>query len=81
MRSAQQPGLPSAAPSVANGSGRRGVTPARPPRYSPVRMREHMETTMRNLEAGLGSWESEAQRSRSAKYDYAPGERIALPVG
>jgi hypothetical protein len=35
-------------------------------------MREHMETTMRNLEAGLGSWDSEHQRSSSAKYEYDP---------
>ena len=57
------------------------VGPARPPAYSSVRMREHMETTMRNLEAGLGSWDVERQRSRSAKYDYQPGRSGASNNG
>ena len=33
-------------------------------------MRQHMETTMKNLAAGLGSWDSERGRSRSATFDY-----------
>jgi len=47
------------------------VSAERPRAYSAVRMREHMETTMRNLEAGLGSWDPEHRRSRSASYEYA----------
>ena len=39
-------------------------------RYTPVRMEEHMETTMRNLAEGRGSWDAEARRSRSATYRY-----------
>ncbi|EOD29610.1 hypothetical protein EMIHUDRAFT_233678 [Emiliania huxleyi CCMP1516] len=54
------------------------VTADRPAAYSPVEMREHMETTMRNLEAGLGSWDTERQRSRSASYEYNGGERRVL---
>lgn len=46
------------------------VTPERPRAYSAVRMRRHMETTMKNLEAGLGSWDVERQRSRSATFEY-----------
>ena len=48
------------------------VSAERPRAYSPVRMRQHMETTMRNLEAGRGSWDAERGRSRSASYDYGP---------
>ena len=48
------------------------VTPERPARYSPVTMRTHMETTMRQLEAGQGSWDKATGRSRSATYDYGP---------
>ena len=47
------------------------VTPARPRAYSAVRMRRHMETTMKNLEAGLGSWDVERQRSHSATFEYS----------
>jgi isopenicillin N synthase-like dioxygenase len=46
------------------------VTAERPARYSAVTMERHMETTMKNLEAGLGSWDSVENRSRSAAYDY-----------
>lgn len=55
------------------------VTPESPAAYSPVEMRIHMETTMRNLEAGLGSWDTERRRSRSATFDYG-GERRVLEV-
>jgi len=41
------------------------------PRYSTVTMERHMETTMRNLEAGLGSWDADRQCSQSASYDYS----------
>ena len=51
------------------------VTPDRPPRYSPVRMQQHMETTMTNLAAGLGSWDARARRSRSATYEYEALDR------
>ena len=47
------------------------ITPERPAAYTPVRMRTHMETTMRNLEAGVGAWDAEMQRSRTATYRYA----------
>ena len=57
------------------------VTADRPAAYSPVEMRVHMETTMRNLEAGLGSWDPERQRSRSASYEYNGGERRVLECG
>ena len=40
------------------------------PLYTPVKMRTHMETTMRNLEKGIASWDAEEGRSRSATYDY-----------
>eukprot|EP01065_Artemidia_motanka_P016012 TRINITY_DN19731_c0_g1_i1.p1 TRINITY_DN19731_c0_g1~~TRINITY_DN19731_c0_g1_i1.p1 ORF type:complete len:360 (+),score=97.30 TRINITY_DN19731_c0_g1_i1:62-1141(+) len=33
------------------------VTAARPPAYTPVTMRKHMETTMQNLREGKGSWQ------------------------
>lgn len=46
------------------------VTRARPAAYSPVTMRTHSETTMRNLEAGRGSWDLARARSTSATYDY-----------
>lgn len=46
------------------------VTVDRPVAYTPVTMRRHMETTMRNLDAGLGSWDEKTQSSRSAKYVY-----------
>lgn len=55
------------------------VTEERPAAYSAVRMRTHMETTMKNLEAGLGSWDTERRRSRSATFDYG-GERVVLEV-
>uniref|UniRef100_A0A7R9VJY9 Fe2OG dioxygenase domain-containing protein n=1 Tax=Pseudictyota dubia TaxID=2749911 RepID=A0A7R9VJY9_9STRA len=41
-----------------------------PSRYSPVTMRTHMETTMRNLEKGLGAWDHDKQISLTATYDY-----------
>jgi len=46
------------------------VSESRPPAYSPVKMATHMETTMRNLADGVGSWDRLAQRSLSASYDY-----------
>jgi isopenicillin N synthase-like dioxygenase len=42
-----------------------------PSRYSPVTMRTHMETTMRNLEQGLGAWDNDKQVSLTATYDYS----------
>lgn len=47
------------------------VSADKPPRYSPVTMKTHMETTMRNLDAGLGSWDDSTQTSLSATYDYS----------
>ena len=34
-------------------------------------MRTHMETTMRNLEQGLGAWDNDKQVSLTATYDYS----------
>ena len=31
----------------------------------------HMETTMRNLEKGLGAWDEATQTSLTATYDYS----------
>ena len=33
-------------------------------------MRQHMETTLHNVEIGLGSWDREKNISLSAAYDY-----------
>eukprot|EP00928_Gymnodinium_smaydae_P055927 TRINITY_DN39390_c0_g1_i1.p1 TRINITY_DN39390_c0_g1~~TRINITY_DN39390_c0_g1_i1.p1 ORF type:complete len:404 (+),score=83.31 TRINITY_DN39390_c0_g1_i1:65-1276(+) len=46
------------------------VTSERPRAYTRCTMRQHMETTIRNLEQGLGSWDKEAGVSRSAHYRY-----------
>ena len=46
------------------------VSEARPAAYTPVRMRTHMETTMRNLEKGVGAWDAETQTSKTATYVY-----------
>ena len=56
------------------------VTPESPAAYSPVEMRIHMETTMRNLEAGLGSWDTERRAKLAFRdLDYG-GERRVLEV-
>ena len=55
------------------------VTAEYPVRYSAVLMKQHMETTMQNLADGLGSWDPQQSRSRSAAYDYG-GERVVLEV-
>ena len=49
------------------------VTRARPARYAPVTMREHMDTTVRNLEAGRGGWDAATQTSTTARYEYVDG--------
>ena len=41
------------------------------PRYSSCVMKVHMETTMRNLEKGLGAWDEATQTSLTATYDYS----------
>ena len=46
------------------------VSEVRPPSYTPVTMRRHMETTLGNLDLGLGSWDAQRQRSLSATYQY-----------
>ena len=46
------------------------VSEARPAAYTPVTMRRHMETTLANLERGLGSWDPVRQVSTSATYRY-----------
>jgi len=49
------------------------VSEASPARYSWVTMETHMGTTMRNLAAGRGSWDSATQQSTSANYLYIDG--------
>ena len=49
------------------------VSAERPAAYSPVTMRTHMETTISNLEAGLGAWDAERNVSLTATYDYGAG--------
>lgn len=46
------------------------VTHDNPPRYSPVTMKKHMETTMRHLQAGQRSWDPDTQTSLSATRFY-----------
>ena len=41
-----------------------------PAKYTPVTMQKHMETTMNNVRAGLGSWDSARNVSISATYRY-----------
>ena len=40
-------------------------------RYSAMTMRQHMETTLANLEAGRGSWDAATNTSTTANYRYA----------
>ena len=42
-----------------------------PPKYSPVTMQTHMDTTLGNLRRGVGSWDPATNTSRSATYDYS----------
>mmetsp|Transcript_65419 Transcript_65419/g.182016 ORF Transcript_65419/g.182016 Transcript_65419/m.182016 type:complete len:400 (+) Transcript_65419:35-1234(+) len=49
------------------------VTASRPAMYSRVTMKTHMETTTRNLAAGLGAWDAARQRSSTANYLYIDG--------
>jgi hypothetical protein len=37
-------------------------------------MKVHMQTTMKNLEAGLGAWDDITQTSRTANYVYIDGK-------
>merc|ERR1711862_745722 len=46
------------------------VSDINPPKYTPVTMRRHMETTMRNLEKGVGAWDNKNNRSLTANYVY-----------
>jgi len=41
------------------------------PKYSAVRMDQHMATTLGNLRKGVPSWDPDTNTSRSATYDYA----------
>lgn len=40
------------------------------PRYTPVTMQEHMDTTLGNLRIGIPSWDPSTNTSRSATYVY-----------
>ena len=46
------------------------VSDERPCAYSAVTMQEHMDTTLRNLAKGLGSWDPIRLKSTSATYQY-----------
>jgi len=46
------------------------VTPERPRAYTRCTMQQHMQTTIHNLEMGLGSWDADKGISRSANYRY-----------
>lgn len=48
------------------------------PRYSSCVMKVHMETTMRNLAAGKGSWDDATQTSTTATYTYVDDPRPLL---
>lgn len=48
----------------------RYVTKDRPAKYTPVTMRKHMETTLRNLSQGKPTWDHLTQTSISATYAY-----------
>jgi hypothetical protein len=50
------------------------VSPENPASYTPVTMKVHMQTTMKNLEAGLGAWDDVTQTSRTANYVYIDGK-------
>jgi len=50
------------------------VSENRPSAYTPVSMEVHMQTTMRNLEKGYGSWDHTKQRSLSSTYVYIDGK-------
>lgn len=50
------------------------VTPENPASYTPVTMKVHMQTTMKNLEAGLGAWDDITQTSTTANYVYIDGQ-------
>ena len=47
------------------------VSENNPAKYTPVTMKEHMETTVENLERGLGSWCETTNTSKSASYEYS----------
>ena len=47
------------------------VTRDRPRAYTRCTMRQHMETTLANLEAGRGSWDAATNTSTTANYRYA----------
>jgi isopenicillin N synthase-like dioxygenase len=46
----------------------------RPAAYAPVTMKVHMDTTIQNLELGIGAWDEEKQQSRTANYVYVNGQ-------
>lgn len=50
------------------------VSDDNPPKYSPVTMKTHMETTMQNLEKGMGAWDDETLTSLTATYEYIDGK-------
>jgi len=49
------------------------ISDENPPKYTPVTMATHMETTMRNIDKGLGAWDEKTNRSTTATYRYING--------
>jgi hypothetical protein len=50
------------------------VDAARPAKYAPVTMEVHMETTIQNLEIGIGAWDEDKQKSCTENYLYIDGQ-------
>jgi len=46
------------------------ISPENPPRYTPVKMKTHMRTTIENLRQGKGAWDPDTQTSKTATYVY-----------
>jgi len=60
------------------------VSETNPSKYTTVTMKTHMETTMQNLDKGIGAWDDDAQRSLTANYEYVNGkdwrDQVEVPV-
>ena len=50
------------------------VTAERPRAYTSVTMKEHMDTTLRNLAEGKGAWDRVSNSSITATYVYDEGD-------
>ena len=56
------------------------VSAARPAAYSPVLMRVHLETSMRNIAAGRGAWDAASQTSTTSTYRYDRADQVPPDV-